>query len=212
MRKHTKRESGEVMIEATIVMVVTLLMLVWILGVGFLYYQKYVVRIATNDVANKIAASYDAPSSDIIMGYISANDLNKKTIYNSDEMTELNELRTESYVNYIVEKANLYGTVEDVEVSLEHQKDALGRSHIKVTTECTFDTPFGEGLELFGMSGTQTYVVTAYADSTSLTDYISTVSVADALTNGSVLKSPGFVDSTIKMINSFMGMCKQYSE
>lgn len=212
MRKYTKKESGEVMIEATIVMVVTLLMLVWILGVGFLYYQKYVVRIATNDVANKIAASYDAPSSDIVMGYIAAKDLNKKTIYNSDEMTTVNELRTESYVNHIIEKANLYGTVEDVSVHLDYQKDAMGRSHIKVTTECTFDTPFGEGLELFGMSGMQTYVVTAYADSTSLTDYISTVSVADALSNGSVIKAPGFVDSTIKMINSFMGMCKQFSE
>ena len=210
--KRTKKESGEIMIESTIVMVVTLLMLVWILGVGFLYYQKYVVRIATNDVARKIAASYDAPSSDIIMGYISAGDLDKKTVYNSDEMTQVNALRTESYVNYIMEKANLYGTVEDVQVQLEYQKDAMGRSHIKVTTETTFDTPFGEGLELFGMSGTQKYVVTAYADSTSLTDYISTVSVADALTNGSIIKSPGFVDSTIKMINSFMEMCKQFSE
>lgn len=212
MLKHIKRESGEVMIESTIVMVITLLMLVWILGVGFLYYQKYVVRIATNDVANKIAASYDAPSSDIIMGYISAGDLDKKTIYDSDEMAEMNRLRTESYVNYIMKKANLYGTVKDVKVSLEHSKDALGRSHIKVTTECTFDTPFGEGLELFGMTGTQIYIVTAYADSTSLTDYISVVSVADSLTNGSVVKIPGFVDSTIKMINSFMKMCEQFSE
>lgn len=207
-----KKESGEVMIESTIVMVITLLMLVWILGVGFLYYQKYAVRIATNDVAKKIAASYDAPSSDIIMGYISASDLDKKTVYSSDEMTEINRLRTESYVNYIIEKANLYGTVDDVVVKLDYQKDALGRSHIKVTTECTFDTPFGEGLELFGISGKQTYVVTAYADSTSLTDYISAVSVADALTNGSVVKMPGFVDSTIKMIESFMEMCKQFSE
>lgn len=212
MLKHAKKESGEVMIEATIVMVVTLLMLVWILGVGFLYYQKYVVRIATNDVAKKIANSYESPTSDIIMGYISSSDLDKKTVYSSDEMTEINALRTESYVNYIVEKANLYGTVENVDVTLEYQKDAMGRSHVKVTTECTFDTPFGEGLELFGMSGMQTYVVTAYADSTSLTDYISTVTVADAITNGSVIKMPGFVDSTIKMINSFMGMCKQFSE
>lgn len=212
MRKHTRRESGEVMLEGTIVMVVTLLMLVWILGVGFLYYQKYVVRIATNDVANKIATSYDAPSSDIVMGYISAKDFDKKTIYNSSEMDTVNQARTESYVNYILEKANLYGTVEDTVIQLEHSKDALGRSHITVTTECTFNTPFGAGLEIFGMSAKRTYTVTAYADSTSLTDYISTVSIADAITSGAVIKIPGFVDSTIKMINSFMGMCKQFSE
>ena len=41
-------------------------MLVWILGVGFIYYQKYVVRIATNDLAKKVAVTYDSPDSDIV--------------------------------------------------------------------------------------------------------------------------------------------------
>ena len=78
-----------------------------------------------------------------------------------------------------------------------------------MTTECTFNTPVGEGLEIFGMSPDITYSVTSYAESTSLHDYVSSVELSNALTNGTFLSGTGFVDKTVKMINSFIGMCKQ---
>lgn len=215
MLKHTKRESGEVMIEATIVLVITLLMLVWILGVGFLYYQKYTVRIATNDLARKIATSYDAPNSDLLTGYIRMEDLTTKSVYKSSNAEDLrleNEMRAQEYAAEIVKKANLYNTVEDVDVTLDFKMDAYGRSHIAVTTRCNFNTAFGLGLEVFGMSGKQEYVVTAYAESTSITDYVSAVATADAFTNGSIIKLPGFLDSTVKMIDAFIGMLDQFSK
>lgn len=204
-----KRENGEVMLEGMIVMIITTLMMVWILGVGFLYYQKYVMRIITNDAATKIASTYDAPTTDIIMGYISASDLSKRELYGSPDLTDINNARSESYVKYILDKSNLAGTIKDVDVDLEKTTDSLGRSHVKLTTECSFRTPFGAGLELFGMSGTTTYSVTSYAESTNLTDYVSAVTLADAITNGTFFTGTGFVDKTLKMINSFIAMCHQ---
>nr|WP_304007588.1 hypothetical protein [Ruminococcus bromii] len=38
-------ERGEIMIEGMIVMVITMFILIWILGLGFLYYQRYVTTI-----------------------------------------------------------------------------------------------------------------------------------------------------------------------
>ena len=212
MKRKNRKEAGEIMIESTIVMVIVMLMLVWILGVGFIYYQKYTVRIATNDVARKIAATYDATTCDPITAYVSKDDIQKKSIYFSPDVSEVNQLRAESYVNYIMHKANFYGTVDEVHATVNFTEDGLGRSHIKVTTECTFNTPFGEGLEIFGISGDITYKVSSYADSTSITEYVSSVTVADAITNRSIVSGGGFIDNVIGMIDAFMEMCNQLSK
>ena len=207
--KRKSTESGEVMIEGMIVMIITMLMLVWVLGVGFIYYQKYTVRTVTNDATTKIASTYDSPTSDIIMGFIKSSDLSKRELYTTEDLKDVNTARAESYIKYMMDKPNFTGTVEDVNVKLKYKSDNLGRSHVEVTTKCEFNTPFGEGLEMFGMSSNITYSVTSYADSTSLHDYISSVELSNALTNGTFLSGTGFVDKTVKMINSFIGMCKQ---
>lgn len=210
--KKRKNESGEVMIEGMIVMVITMLMLVWILGIGFIYYQKYVVRIATNDVAKKIAMTYENPASDIIMGYVSKDDILGRALYKTPELTHTNQLRSESYVKYIMDKANFNGTVKAVDVDVTQKHDAIGRSHITVTTECTFQTPFSEGLEIFGMSGKRTYRVTASADSTSISDYVSTFAIVDAFANGSIVSGGKLGKSFVKMINSLAGTYFTYTE
>jgi hypothetical protein len=161
-----------------------------------------VVRIVTNDVAVKVAATYNSPTSDIIMGYISSGDLGSKSIYSSDELNEVNRARAESYVKYILDLANFSGVVEDVNLKLGMEKDAMNRSHIKVTTECTFNTPFGEGLELVGMSKSSKYSMTAYAEATNISDYVSAVSLADAIGSGQILAGTGFVEKVYKAINS----------
>lgn len=214
MDKRKGTESGEVMLEGMIVMIITTLMLVWILAVGFLYYQKYTVRILSNDVCKKIAATYDAPETDLITGYIGVNDLSKRNLYVTPSLRAPNEARANSYVKYILDKTNFSGVVdsESIQVSLTPERDALGRSHLKIETECTFHTPFGIGLELFTLSKDTTYRVTSYAESTNLTDYISSVMLADALTNGTFLKGTGFVEKTVNMINSFINLYDQYSD
>lgn len=214
MKKFKSNESGAIMIEATIVMVVTMLMLIWILAICFLYYQKYTVRIVTNDVAKKVAATYDLPSTDVITGYIDSKELTSRNMYFNSGVDSANDGRADSYVRYMLARTNFYGTVDadSLMVDVEPTQDAMGRSHIKVTTTCTFKTPFGAGLQYAGMSDIATYKVTAYADSTSLSDYVSTVNVSKAFTSGSILKGPKVVSSIVKMVNSFMGLYGQLTE
>ena len=198
------------MLEGTIVMVITMFVLIWLLGLGFLYYQKYTIRIVSNDAAAKVATTYFNPTSDIIMGYVSAADVSDRSLYFTPDLQDINEARAESYIRYILDKSNFTNTVKDVDVSLEYVKDSIfGRSHVVLTTEVTFDTAFGEGLELFGMSGNTTYSVTSYADATNLSDYVSIVHFGDALTDGRFLKGTGFVDKAVGLLNSFIKMCNQ---
>ena len=76
-----KNENGEVMLEGMLVMIITMFMLIWILAVGFIYYQRYITNIVVNDAAVKIASTYNNPTSDIVMGYVTTEELQNRDLY-----------------------------------------------------------------------------------------------------------------------------------
>ena len=200
--KRYRKESGEIMLEGMIVMVITMFLLIWILGVGFIYYQRYLVTATTNDAAKKIAATYNNPDSDIILGYIDSENLSDRDLYrnfNNNSLHEVNESKAQTYVTYMLEKTNFYGTVEDVDIAMKVVQDSALRKHIEIRTECTFNTPFGQALDLFGMDGRVTYESTGRADCTDVIDYISTVDFASYQLGGS-----GVSGKITKMINSLI--------
>ncbi len=201
------------MIEGMIVMVITMFILIWILGLGFLYYQRYVTTIVTNDAAVKIASTYNNPTSDIIMGYVTTEDISNRDLYrgfavgnNSSDLHTVNEDRAASYVKYVLDAANFAGTVKNVDVEMKLVSDSAVRRHIELTTVCEYNTPFGEVFEMFGMSRTAKYSVTASADYTDLADYASTVNFSKSLTDGTFTSGTGFVDSIIKFLNTLVGV------
>lgn len=207
-------ERGAIMLEGMIVTVITLFVLVWILGIGFVYYQRYLTTIVTNDAAAKVASTYNNPNSDIIMGYVSTEALSGRNLYRrfpGDSLRRVNEQRAEAYVCYILDKANFTGVVDNVEVELKLVMDSTLRRHVELITTCTYDTPFGEGLEMFGMDGIHTYRVKACADCTDYADYISTVDYGYAWSNGTFTKGMGIIDSTIGLINSLVGAYNHFS-
>lgn len=207
-REHT--ESGAIMLEGMIVVIVTLFVLLWILGLGFLYYQRYVTTVVTNDAAVKIAATYNNPTSDIVMGYITTEDLRSRSLYRKTSskqgnLEETNRQRAESYITTALKRVNFTGVVRDVNVDLELVEDSYLRKHVQLTTECTYRTPFGEGLEMFGMQGTRTYRFSASADCTDYYDYIALVDFQKAAEEGSYTSGMSFVSSIVKLLNKLAG-------
>ena len=201
------------MIEGMVVMVITMFILIWILGLGFLYYQRYVTTIVTNDAVVKIAATYNNPTSDIIMGYITTEDISNRDLYrnfaignSSSDLHTINEDRAQSYVKYVLNSANFAGTVKDVDVDLDLVFDSVLRKHVELTTVCEYNTPFGEIFEMFGMGRTAKYSVTASADYTDMADYVSTVNFIKSLTDGTFTSGTGFTNTLIKMLNSLIGL------
>ena len=192
-------------------MVITMFILIWILGLGFLYYQRYVTTVVTNDATVKIASTYNNPTSDIIMGYVTTEDISNRDLYrgftvgsNSSDLHTINEDRAESYVKYVLDTANFAGTVKDVDVELKMVSDSAVRRHIELTTVCEYNTPFGEIFEMFGMGRTAKYTVTANADYTDMADFVSTVNFSKSLTDGTFTSGTGFIDSLIGMLNTLV--------
>lgn len=174
-------ERGEVMLEGMIVVIMTTFMLLWILAIGFVYYQKYLVTIITNDTAEKIAAYYNnSEESDIVIGYISVDMLLDRKLYRAgqnDTQKEINQRKVENYVKYMLSKYNFANVIEnydeDIIVTLNYYKDSFFRSHVEVVVECRLNTPFGFALEYEGMNGKITYRTSARADCTDIIDYYS---------------------------------------
>ena len=97
------------MLEGIIIVTLTVFLLLWILAVGFIYYQRYLVTAITNDAAAKIAATYYNPDSDIIMGYIEAEDLSDRDLYrcfSSGSLRDTNEEKADAYITYMLERIN----------------------------------------------------------------------------------------------------------
>lgn len=209
-----RQDRGAIMLEGMIVMVVTLFVLLWILGLGFIYYQRYVTTVVTNDAAAKIASTYNNVTSDIIMGYISTEALSGRNLYRrypSDNQQNINEDRASAYVQYILNKANFTGVVDDVQVNLRLVVDSTTRRHVELTTTCTYNTPFGEVLEMFGMDAAATYQVMACADCTDYADYISTVDYSYAWSNGTFTKGTGFIESIVNLLNTMVATYNHFT-
>ena len=199
--KTMKKECGEVMLEGMIVLIITMLMLLWVLAIGFVHYQRYLVTIVTNDAAKKIASTYYIPTTDPIIGYVDVWDIRQQSVYNfADEKSLLavNNDRADSYVHYMMDRTNFNGVIQSSEASVKLVKDTALRSHVEITTTVKFNTPFGDFLKWAGMNPIMEYTAVSRADSTRLTDYIYTTDYIKQFGSGSWTGS-----KVVKMINSF---------
>ena len=202
---HLKGENGEIMLESIIVMTITLFMLVWILGIAFIYYQRYVLTAVVNDAAVRIADTYVYPSTDPVIGYMEPDDFTNRDLYrlfSDNSFTEKSKEKAKNYVEYYLKKTNFTGTIDVVDVYLTVYKDSPLRRHIEITAKCRFNTPFGFALDFFGMDGAFTYSATGRADCTDTIDFISTVDYFKRVTTGADISSKGkkVVNSVAKLV------------
>lgn len=194
-----KCESGEIMLEGIIVVTVVMFVLVWLLGVGFIYYQRYVVTTIVNDSALKISDTYSYPMKDIVIGYAEPQELTSRDLYRgvlSDILESKNTNKVENYINYRLEKTNFAGTIKDTNITFDLISDSALRRHVEVSVVCEFNTPFGFALEFFGGDRTFSYRTVGRADCTDKMEYISTVDYCGRLSHFTDVKA-----NTIGLIN-----------
>ncbi len=192
------------MIEGMFVVIMTMLLMLWILAVGFLHYQRFIVTAVVNDAAKKVAATYNNPTSDMVMGYISVEDLSARDLYrsiNTYELRDSNESRARSYIKYMLGKLGSSDMVNNIDVTLTYKTDNVGvsRGHIVLKAVCTFNTPIGEALDFFGMSKIVSYECCAYAECQDLANYISTADFMGSVVDFEWSKTAKMINSVFKL-------------
>lgn len=171
------------MIEGMIVLIITLFVLVWLIGLCVLFYEFATLSIVTNDTASKIANSYYYDGEkDIVMGFIRSEDFLQKKLYRAkaDNETKNNNVeKAEKYVKYKMDKLVFINHLKDIKVNTKLVNDTMFRRHIEVEVTGTFVPPAAAFFERWGMRKEYTYSSVACADCTDTIEYLGAVNLSN---------------------------------
>ena len=176
-------EDGEIMLEAILVVIPTLFVMIFLLSLGFLLYQKWNIQYIADEVASKVAARYEYVDEELPEGEIHLKDAQKTVLYkylfHADDFEKKSRAKAEKYGKLLSQKIGYgIGTGDEI-IELQVEEDSLARRHIRVTITGTYRIPFSEGLEIFGIEGTRVYTAISYAECVDVSDYMNTVVFAD---------------------------------
>lgn len=205
----TKEDGGSMMIDGMIAMLFTILILVFLMSIGFLFYQQWIVSQVANDTATRVAQSYVYPNTDPIMGYINVELIDNVSIfrYMGDTLAEENSEKGEKVAAWALKQSSLAYPVSDPEILVETKYDSLARRHVEVTVTAEYEIPLGGALQYFGLDKTITYTATGEAVCIDILDYVNTVDTFKALTGKTFgSKALGAVNSIISMVDKLIDL------
>lgn len=181
--KTKKDESGEVMIETTLLIGMVLIVLVAMIGLGFYLYQQSMIYTVANETAVKIAENYKYNSLDKLDTYVVEPENMKNLRKYRTYMKLSDERKTETYVEKRSKATNFTGKAASIE-ELTIYRDNIGRQRVKVKISIENDIVFKEVLEKIGLvkKNSKLYA-TAYAECMDLTGYSSQVNFVNYIGN-----------------------------
>ncbi len=200
-------EHGEIMLESTIVMVITLFVLMAMISVGFLFYQQAMINTVASDLATDIASMYKYSERNYSDETEMSNALKKVVLYRSSlgvtGIKSVHQNRANKELPLKIVRTTLGLTEKEPHVeSLEVKVDNVGRMHIEVTVSMECAILFGGALEYFGITdATPVFRASASAECIDITNYASYVHFVN-YASGKV------GDNTNNAISSIIGIFK----
>ena len=204
--KKKDRESGNVAIEASIVMTIAVVMVAVLINLGFMTYQQSLLDTVAKEAAVDVANVYTGTYRDPMYGYIDASEFYKTELYRYIEnffvSTQNNaaKRKAEWYTLYRMKKAQIV-TFEEPKVQVEvvTKPGTVLQHQVVVTITAKFEMPL---TAIFGGDHRATYVATGRADCLDLLDYFNTV----GMLNDAILgKLDDFLKTFNKVIKIFDG-------
>lgn len=189
LKKCLNDDNGEVMLESTLVMVVTMFLLIALISLGFLFYQQAMINTVASDLATDIASAYKLAGVESDSDGIPANAYNDIELYRTSlsisNMKASHRNNAEEKLLPERVKLTTLGISDKTPVvdSFDITVDNVGRMHVDVSVSMECDILFGGALEYFGIvkstpkfsaSGrAECLDVTAYASHVQFLDYVS---------------------------------------
>lgn len=210
--KFKNDRGGEITLETMLVMIPTLFVLVFLLGLGFLLYQHWDVQIVADDVANKIAGTYSMLNADDSTGEITEDQYDDISLYRYKSGTEStyrleNKNRVKDYLTERLRVTSYSSSISEPAIEYEvGANDSFARRHMEITVTATYRVPFSEGLELMGIDGERTYSGTSAAECLDMLDFVNATTFADEISNYVNGGSMSHLNSWSNMMNG----CRQW--
>lgn len=202
-----KDEHGAVMLESTYCILISIIVLMFMMSFGFFLYQKAMVTVVTNEIAEEVAQTYKlrnaSDSSSVTPTDISG--IGKyRYLFFASSFNSKNEAKAVSLANVRLTKTSLAEEDGTLYVDVETVVDDIGRRHYVVTLKQRYSFMLGDLLSFIGQADAQTLEATAYVESVDVLNYINTVKVTqygiNEIKGDSALL--GLIDSCISLLHS----------
>lgn len=181
-----KKDSGMVMLEGMLSLIVTMFTMYLLLSMGFLLYEKYTIQVIADDTASKLAQSYRSDRADFVSGKVENGQLLKTSPYryvkDSNSANNFMTQKKEDAKKYAITRLDLMsmalsenGGKQAPDVSINVKSDNIGRNHVEVKIKTRNRVLLGEFLSLMGMDAVQEHTAAAAADCLDIIHYCDTV-------------------------------------
>lgn len=183
-----KDETGEIMLESTIILVSVLILLMVLLSLCFMYYQQSVMNTIANELSTAVAKNYKY--------YTVAPDENEVT---SDDVDDVKKYRLTLGTNSMKNAWNetirqpakdrlalsSFGiNSKGMNASCEIHLTGIGRAYVKVTVKNNTEFFLSGVLKWAGVIEDEGFSAVSYAEITDLSAYTSLVNFANYLYGG----------------------------
>ena len=218
-----KDESGEIAIESMLVLITVLFILVFLMNLGFFFYQRWNVQIVANDTASKVAEIYPLLDSSLGQGVTDYDQVMGVAKYRSSSLIgvtkerykEENQNRGEDYGKRYISLVSLSYGMGEPEVQVRVVEDAFASKHIETTVKATYTLPFSEGFRVFGFKTSYEFEGMGYAVVSDLSDYLGMVNYLanlDSIMHFDDLSITRAINSVLRLISSIVSCIKTFTQ
>lgn len=168
-----KRESGEVVVEASIIVTLVFMVITAMFCIGMVLYQRTAISALANRTATNIAQVYSNTLRDPFTGYIDPDNAYQEVTYNtikSDAQLEAIREKGTAFVEYRLKKSQIIPSTErEVDVQIINKPNELLKGQIVVTIKDTYNVAI---MGFFGIDGGVTVQATGRADCVDYLEYL----------------------------------------
>ena len=182
--KEERNQQGEVMLEASCILVSVILLLMALLSLSFLFYQEAMMTSVANEIAADVAKNYKFTDMEVGKSDITLDDTTSvkmfRMSFGKGGMEDDHEDRAEEYAEWRIGLATMGINADDIDVDCEVTSSGIGRAYVKVTVSQKSDFFLSDILEFAGIADKDTmFKSTAYAECVDLMGYTSMVNFTE---------------------------------
>ena len=179
--KSISDEDGTIMIESTYCVIATIIVLIGIMGFGFILYQRVMFNVACNQVAEEVVQTYKLKNV-VHNKDVSHDDVVNvgKYRYLLGEIQSSSETKLNTLVNERLAKTSFALDDGTATVSIKAKIDDIGRRHYIVTISKPYKFLFGNffnGTVFKALHIDNTMSATVYVEGTDMLNYSNTISI-----------------------------------
>lgn len=214
-RSILRKENGEIMLEATIVLLPTLMIMFAMISLSFLFYEQAVMNSIATEIASEVGRFYKYSNRyDDKMGanVLSDDDIENGKLFSSSFAMGTIESQYEelakTYARERITSASLGLDHSDLEVTCDIVNTAPGRSYVKVIVSQKTEFFLYEIWDLIGEDGVADitdFSGVAYAECSDLMGYTSMINFIEYWTNAMV-SGVDLLGATDDLIDSIKGV------